>query len=218
VCVPARTVGGDFYDWYPTADGLAFTLGDVMGKGVGAGMIAAAVRSVIRSSVDDPDPAVALRRAAAGLANGGADDADVHFTTCFHARLHGDGSVDWADAGHGLSLVRRADGSVERLAAGNLPIGIGSAWTSDRAVLAPGDLLVSVSDGVLDLFGGDLDALAAFERLTAGHADAEALVAAIGDLASDGDHADDVTVVAVAYTGVDGPVPASPLLSGTALA
>ena len=48
-CVPTRSVGGDFYDWYPIGEGAAFTLGDVMGKGVGAALIAATVRGVLRA-------------------------------------------------------------------------------------------------------------------------------------------------------------------------
>lgn len=55
VCISARTVGGDFYDWYSVPEGLGFTLADVMGKGVGAGMIAATTRSVIRSAREDVD-------------------------------------------------------------------------------------------------------------------------------------------------------------------
>ncbi|MFB2351640.1 PP2C family protein-serine/threonine phosphatase, partial [Priestia megaterium] len=45
-CVPARDVGGDFFDWHATHDGLSITLADVMGKGVGAAIIAASVRAV----------------------------------------------------------------------------------------------------------------------------------------------------------------------------
>jgi len=200
-CIPARSVGGDFYDWYPTTDGAAFTLGDVMGKGVGAGMIAAAVRSVIRSAVDEADPAVAVRRAAAGLATGESDRFSGQFTTCFHLRVDDDGAARWVDAGHGLTFLRTVDGSVRALRSEHLPIGVGSDWTSDVVHLQPGDVVVSISDGVLDLFGGDLDALERFEAWIAARDDPARLVDGITDLARRGDHPDDVTVLCVAYGG-----------------
>ncbi len=198
-CIPARTVGGDFYDWFATPEGAAFTLGDVMGKGVGAGMIAAAVRSLVRSSVDETDPAVAVRRAATGLATGSSDLTSGQFTTCFHVRVDRDGLATWVDAGHGLTLLRRADGSVQPLRSEHLPIGVGTSWTADRTQLDPGDVVVSVSDGVLDLFGGDLDALDRFEAWVAGRPDAQQLVDGIAELADGGEHPDDVTVLCIAY-------------------
>lgn len=199
VCIPAKTVGGDFYDWFPTHDGAAFTLGDVMGKGVGAGMIAAAVRSLVRSTVDETDAATAIRRAAAGLATGTSDVESAQFTTCFHVRIDRDGHARWVDAGHGLTLLRRADGSVRSLRSGHLPIGVGTSWSSETTDLAPGDLIVSVSDGVLDLFGGDLDALDRFEAWVAERSHPQQLVDGIAELAHRGEHPDDVTVLCVAY-------------------
>ncbi|PZF59555.1 regulator [Curtobacterium sp. MCSS17_008] len=199
VCIPARTVGGDFYDWFATPDGAGFTLGDVMGKGVGAGMIAAAVRSLIRSAVDETDPAVAVRRAATGLATGESDLTGGQFTTCFHLRVDRDGRARWVDAGHGLTVLRSTDGSVRPLRSGHLPIGVGTSWTAEDTVLEPGDVVVAVSDGVLDLFGGDLDSLDRFEAWVAERPDPQQLVDGISELAHTDEHPDDVTVLCVAY-------------------
>ncbi|WP_058750295.1 PP2C family protein-serine/threonine phosphatase [Curtobacterium oceanosedimentum] len=199
VCIPARTVGGDFYDWFPTPGGAAFTLGDVMGKGVGAGMIAAAVRSLIRSTVDESDPAVAVRRAATGLATGTSDLTSGQFTTCFHVRVDRDGHARWVDAGHGLTVLRSADGTVRSLRSGHLPIGVGTAWTAEDTFLEPGDVIVTVSDGVLDLFGGDLDSLDRFEAWVAERDHPQQVVDGIAELAHAGDHPDDVTVLCIGY-------------------
>lgn len=200
VCVPARTVGGDFYDWYATPDGgTAFTLGDVMGKGVGPGMIAAAVRTVIRSNVDDPDPAAALRRAAVGLNTGPTDTIGTQFTTCFHARISPDGMLRWADAGHGLTIVRSADGTSFFLRSGQLPIGVGTGWTSDEVALRPGDSVVSVSDGVLDLFGGSLDSIDRYRDFVTGRDDIDAVVSELAARAAQSEQEDDVTVIAVTW-------------------
>ncbi|MCJ1714144.1 PP2C family protein-serine/threonine phosphatase [Curtobacterium sp. VKM Ac-2922] len=197
-CLPARSVGGDFFDWYATEHGLAVTLGDVMGKGVGAGLIAAAVRTTLRSARTVDDPSEALRRASDGLS---AEDGGgiVAFTTLFHARLDDDGTLRWADAGHGLSFVLRADDGVERLRSVDLPLGLGirDEWATTADRLEPGDLLISFSDGVLDLFGGRddaVDAVAAIARRH-GHREPATLVAALSDLADEVPHDDDVTVV-----------------------
>jgi len=197
-CVPARTVGGDFYDWYSTPDGMALTVGDVMGKGVGAGMIAAAVRSVVRSSVEDPDPASALRRATVGLATGD-DDTAVQFTTCFHVRITPTGDMRWVDAGHGLAFLRRADGRVERLRSTDLPIGIGTAWTARTATLDAADTLVCISDGVLDLFDDELEAVGRVEELLGATGDPAAIVQEVIALAGTEERPDDVTVVAASF-------------------
>jgi hypothetical protein len=206
-CVPAREVGGDFFDWYPTSTGIAVTVGDVMGKGVGAGMIAAAVRSVVRSSVDDGDPSEAFRRASVGLTTS-AYDTETQFTTAFHARIDADGGVSWADAGHGLAFIRRASGDVDRLDSADLPIGVGTGWQRHRSQLGEGDVFVCVSDGVLDLFPVELEALHDLERLLAETPEPARVVEVVERLARERERSDDVTVVATALVPVA--VPAHP--------
>jgi hypothetical protein len=161
MCVPARDVGGDFYDWYPTHDGLTFTLADVMGKGVGAAIIASSVRAVLRGANPGWSVASAVSRAAAVL------DEDLNgtssFVTAFHGRLRRvDGSVRYVDAGHGLTIVARADGTVQQLATDDVPLGttLGERWNVAEIWLEPGDTLVTFSDGVLDLYDGTFDAAA----------------------------------------------------------
>jgi sigma-B regulation protein RsbU (phosphoserine phosphatase) len=196
-CLPSATVGGDFFDWYRTDDGLAVTLGDVMGKGVGAGLIAAAVRAAVRSSRRDPDPGTAIVRASEGLSTD-LDERAVVFTTLFHARLRDD-ELHWADAGHGLTLVVRADGRADRLTSTNLPLGLGidDDWETRITSFGAGDLLVSISDGVLDLFGGGLDALDRVADIARSDMQPEAVVRSLEDLARQQGHDDDVTVVAL---------------------
>lgn len=204
-CLPARSVGGDFFDWYPTHTGAAVSLGDVMGKGVGAGLIAAAVRATLRSARNVDDPSEALKRASDGLTAEGSS-ADLAFTTLFHARIADDGSFTWADAGHGLSFVLRADGAIERLRSGDMPLGLGirDEWATTGGVLEPGDLLVSFSDGVLDLFDGETDAVEAVAGLVRDDREPGAVVAALSDRADAVPHDDDVTVIAIRREAVEG--------------
>lgn len=205
-CLPARTVGGDFLDWYETDGGLALTLGDVMGKGVGAGLLAAAVRAVLRSCRTDADPAAAVTRASQGLAvdptNSGTTSG---FTTLFHARLDGD-RLRWVDAGHGLTVIVRRDGTAEHLASSQLPIGLGldpdERWFAAETRLGPEDTLVCISDGVLDLFGGDLEALDHVVEITRQDMRPEAVVERFTALSGSVEHGDDVTVVALRRAAV----------------
>lgn len=159
-CLPAKVIGGDFFDWYPTNSGTAFTLGDVMGKGVGAGIVAATLRAVARSAHDHDNLSVALERASECLASDLADAST--FATMFHARLdESTGIVRYIDAGHGLTLHVHADGTWDRLASFNLPVGIPSddAWATAQVHLLPGDILISCSDGILDVFDGTVESL-----------------------------------------------------------
>lgn len=197
MCLPARAVGGDFYDWYPVGEGAAFTLADTMGKGIGAAIIAATVRAVLRSAARFGDVAGAVDAAAASL-TGDLDSTGV-FVTLFHGRLDMDsGELTYVDAGHGLSFVARVDGEVQRLKSMSPPLGIDieTEWTPQTVTLAPGDTLISVSDGVLDLYPGVQQALDSVTTLVMLATSADEIVDAIKARAR-GVAPDDVTVIVV---------------------
>jgi serine phosphatase RsbU (regulator of sigma subunit) len=200
-CMPSKAVGGDFFDWYPIDGGLGFTLGDVMGKGAGAGMIAATTRAVIRSARKSEDPVTALRLTSDCLATELSQAAA--FATLFHARLRAtDGRVLFSDAGHGLTLLVRADGSWERLASRELPVGLlaEATWNSYEVHLNPGDMIVSFSDGVLDLYDGTLAAIDEVALLATAAGSAKDLVDAVSKRAAGTTNPDDVTILAVRRT------------------
>ncbi|MGY1605142.1 PP2C family protein-serine/threonine phosphatase [Geodermatophilus sp. SYSU D00815] len=176
-CLPARAVGGDFVDWYTAPDGdLVLTLGDVMGKGLSAGIIMATVRAAMRAAGRLVAPAAAVAEAAEAL-HEDLERTQSMVTLC-HARLSpGEHVLRYADAGHGLMLLVRADGTVVNPPAGGLPLGVlpGERWVEDDVRLARGDTVVAFSDGVLDLYDGTLaarDELAALVRESACAADA----------------------------------------------
>jgi phosphoserine phosphatase RsbU/P len=196
-CVPSKSVGGDFFDWYPADGGFAFTLGDVMGKGVGAGMIAATAHAVVRSAVDDPRPTVALERLATCLNTELSEEAA--FVTLFHARVASDGRVTYVDAGHGLTLHVRADGTAERIRSLNLPVGVDDQlpWHERELVLAPGDMLLCFSDGVLDLEDGTLSVVDEVAKIAAASRSATEVADTLSARASRQPNPDDVTLVAL---------------------
>ncbi|OUE18419.1 Phosphoserine phosphatase RsbU [Clavibacter michiganensis] len=198
-CVPSGAVSGDFFDWQRTPDGLVVTLADVMGKGVGAAMIAATVRAALRVASTSLHPgrtlAVVDRVVESDL------DANDAFVTLLHLRLDAaSGDVASVDAGHGLAVVCRADGSRQLVPSRNLPLGaLGiQEWRTSTVRLEPGDMLLVCSDGVLDLFDGTIASLDLAAR-TAMHADssAAAAVESLTRLAAETTPPDDVTVVAI---------------------
>ncbi|GAC1496131.1 MAG: hypothetical protein NVS2B15_18440 [Pseudarthrobacter sp.] len=195
---PSRSVGGDFYDWYRTPDGLHLTFADAMGKGMGAALIAATVRAVMRSTGHRRDLDTAFASAAAAIA---ADlDSSNSFATLFHARLDAaSGVVSYVDAGHGLALHVTADGDVRRLQSGGPPVGAwaDSAWPQSTIGLAPGDSLVVVSDGVLDVFDSVASFTEAVGSAVRGQPSAQSASDAIMALAPAETAEDDVTVVVV---------------------
>jgi serine phosphatase RsbU (regulator of sigma subunit) len=200
-CIPSKAVGGDFFDWYGIDGGLGFTLGDVMGKGAGAGMIAATTRAVIRSARNSEDPATALSLTSDCLTTELSEAAS--FATVFHARLRAeDGRILFSDAGHGLTLLIRADKTWERLASRELPVGLLSdtIWHSFEIHLNPGDMIVSFSDGVLDLYDGTLTAIDEIALLAAAATSAADIVDAVQNLAAETSNPDDVTILAVRRT------------------
>lgn len=204
VCVPSRALSGDFFDWERDGDRLIITVGDVMGKGVGAAVLGASVRAGLRlARSDQPQETVTRMLSAIGRDLVRNDS----FVTLFHAHLDTlTGRLTVLDAGHGLAVLVRADGTTEQISSVNLPLGLNldQNWRVQTAMLEVGDRLLVFSDGVLDLFDGSLAALhrAVDIALTPpeGKASETSMLDAvrrIESLAEGSAREDDVTVVAL---------------------
>jgi sigma-B regulation protein RsbU (phosphoserine phosphatase) len=197
LCLPARRVGGDFYTWKETGGTLDLTLADVMGKGTAAALMAATIRAAVHSA-GAMEPAGAFEEVARDLGH----DLDVTgvFATAFRARLDvRTGHLLYADAGHGLTLVVAPDGSYRQLRGKGLPLGLGGpgSWQTSTTSLDQGDVLVSFTDGVLDLYGGTLEALDDVAELVTRHPAPSELADAFRALAPTGEQDDDITIVAL---------------------
>ena len=152
MCLPAREVGGDFYDWQQLPSGLlGLTVGDVMGKGISAALLMATVRAVLRALVTENTPGDAVQRTARAL------DSDLTrsgaFVTLFHCQVDiNSGRVRFVDAGHGYVVLRRANGRVEELRPWGLPLGVDSMekYREGSVTLEAGDTLIVFSDGLAE--------------------------------------------------------------------
>ncbi len=210
--LPARSVGGDFYDYFLTDDGrLALAVGDVSGKGMSAALFMTVSRTVLRTvALHGAAPGECLREANQYLARDNHTDL---FVTGFYALLDlKSGELRTANAAHPPPRRLDATGTESPLPpAGGLPLGLFGHATYDtaRTTLRTGDALVLYTDGVSearnearDFFGEER--LAARLRETAG-ASAEALVRGVVDavqaFADGAPQADDITVLAARYVG-----------------
>jgi serine phosphatase RsbU (regulator of sigma subunit) len=112
---PARQVGGDFYDERVHRPSIVLSLGDVMGKGMDAGMLAAATRTALRSHDPGTTPSDVVNRAA-GILDGDLRRISAFVTLAYVLVDMDSGNFRFADAGHGLHfVVRTSSGRVERL-------------------------------------------------------------------------------------------------------
>jgi serine phosphatase RsbU (regulator of sigma subunit) len=157
--VPAGDVlqaGGDFYDLFEMDDGTwKAVIGDVCGKGPEAaalmGFVRFTTRAVSRQDTKPSEALVKLNRALLEELEAGKGE----FCTAAVVRIrpHDDGArLTVAVAGHPLPLVLRADGEMEEAGVPGTLLGIfEDIDVSDRIVdLHPGDVLVMLTDGVLE--------------------------------------------------------------------
>lgn len=205
-CVPAREVGGDFYDWQELQPGqIAITLGDVMGKGMPAALLMATVRAALRAMAGHMPPAEVVGRAERAL---GQDlSRSDSFVTLFQAHVDASNrTIRFVDAGHGLAFIRRADGTADELGPRGLPFGAigGIEYEEGRASLSDGDALVVYTDGLVDACPDESMDVGSIARKLDGATSAQAMVDQLMALAAAQPcQPDDLTVLVVRCTDPD---------------
>jgi GAF domain-containing protein len=151
-------VGGDFYDAIPLADGrLAFFVGDVMGRGVGAAAAMAQMRSAVRAYVAlDPTPEVVLRRLDRMLLRYGGEQL---VTLVYLLADPSRDEVVVANAGHPPPVLLRASGETEQLPnATGSPLGVlEQEWLAHTVPLRTGDTVLAFTDGLIERRDEDID-------------------------------------------------------------
>jgi serine phosphatase RsbU (regulator of sigma subunit)/pSer/pThr/pTyr-binding forkhead associated (FHA) protein len=152
---PCRTVGGDYYDFAVERGRLLLALGDVSGKGTGAALLMTVLRAAVRAHWTDPGLAEAVGRINRTVCQ---NVPSSKYVTFFLATLDpASGRLDYVNAGHNPPILVRAEGTVEKLAAGGLVLGIFESviYEGGAVVMEPGDMLVIYSDGVTETWDPD---------------------------------------------------------------
>ena len=150
--IPAREVGGDFFNYFPLREGeVAALLGDVSGKGVGAALLMASLQATLRARLA-LEPDLARLVDALDREMGGSEPL-APYVTLFLAVLEGEtGRLRYVNAGHNTQLVRRCDGEIGRLVSSGRPPGLypGGGYEQEDLVLGAGDALFLFTDGVVE--------------------------------------------------------------------
>jgi phosphoserine phosphatase RsbU/P len=149
---PANTVGGDFYDVLPQADGtIVLTLGDVAGKGSPAALLMALLLAALRTLVEERlAPSTLVARLNVQICR--HSPASRFITLVYAVYDPGTGQLRYVNAGQNPPLIRRRDGRFERLAGTGIALGLfeQSDYGEAETVLEPGDSLVFYSDGITE--------------------------------------------------------------------
>jgi serine phosphatase RsbU (regulator of sigma subunit) len=152
-CVPARQVGGDFYDALAgKGDGsVALVVGDVSGKSVPGAMVMVAAREVLHTAaLGGATPAQIFEIANQRLYTPGRR----MFVALAYLLVSAGGSGSYVLAGQPTPLLRRASGEVEELPSPlhRLPVGAlrEASWDLLDFALRPGDTVLLYSDGLTD--------------------------------------------------------------------
>ena len=208
---PARSVGGDLYDFLLDGEWLWFIVADVSGKGVAAALYMAVAKTLFGACVQPGvGPADILARMNRELCR---DNDQFIFVTAMVGHLSlSTGEVALADAGHNPALVVAKGGQpftpvIPKCMA--LGVVAETPYRDGRFVLAPGETLVLHTDGATDARSLDGD-MFGFERLTsavevnAGKS-AEEMIKSISEevdaFSAGAPPEDDLTLLALRYLG-----------------
>jgi sigma-B regulation protein RsbU (phosphoserine phosphatase) len=155
---PANTVAGDYsaviarQNSSPGEPVFLLAVADVAGKSIPAALLMATFQASLKTLSATPcslqELAEALNRYACGNSQGG-----LRFTTAFLAEYNSATRVlSYVNAGHNNPIFRRSSGTIDRLIAGGVPLGIQpeSRFESGSIILSPGDWLVIFTDGLVE--------------------------------------------------------------------
>lgn len=156
VCMQARQVGGDYYDFIALGEGrFALVIADISGKGIAAALLMANLQANLRSlcAIARHQPQHLVSSVNQLFCENTTDGA---FATLFFAE-YDDATrlLRYANCGHLPALLLRPDDSLIRLDATATVVGIFKKWDCEigQCQLAPGDVLALYTDGITESFG-----------------------------------------------------------------
>lgn len=157
---PALQVSGDFYDAFALPDGrVALVIADVAGKGVGAALFMALVRSLVRFVAEQTNICTADVFDVIALTNTYIarhhQRREMMFATLFFGVLDPTtGRMNYINAGHPSPIMVGSAGVREISTPANPPLGLFPEirFKSRQAEFAPGDILLAYTDGVTEAF------------------------------------------------------------------
>ena len=155
VCIQARQVGGDYYDFLHLGqDRIGLVLGDIAGKGIAGALLMANLQANLRSqriiALDDPQR---LLRSVNQLFYD--NTAESSYATLFFAEYDDQAQrLRYANCGHLCGLLLRSDDTVVRLESNGTVLGLFPEWDCCivECLIESGDLMALYTDGVTESF------------------------------------------------------------------
>jgi sigma-B regulation protein RsbU (phosphoserine phosphatase) len=149
---PCRTVGGDYYDFFPYGSSrIAMVLGDVSGKGMPASLLMMGLQARVQVLIEEPKSLAEVMTRLNRITS--ANCPSNRFITLFFCILDGDtGELTFCNAGHNPPVIARSNGTYDVLKGGGPVLGILPfiEYKEFQAKLDEGDVLVIYSDGVTE--------------------------------------------------------------------
>jgi phosphoserine phosphatase RsbU/P len=149
----SRAVSGDFYEFQgrDDSDEQVIVIADVSGKGMAASLLAASFDALLMGPIEvGHPPDLICAKISRRLF---MKTPPERYVTAFIAALDpATGRVSYTNAGHNAGLLVRADGTVQRLEANGMPLGLFPVVEYERVdvTLGPGDLVVLYTDGITE--------------------------------------------------------------------
>ena len=155
ICVQARRVGGDYYDFLELGrDRLGLVVGDIAGKGIAAALLMANLQANLRSqcaiALDEPE------RFLQSVNRLFFQNTEEHaYATLFFAEYDDQTRrLRYANCGHLAALLLRRDDTLDRLEPTSTVLGLFDAWecSTGERILECGDTLALYTDGITEAF------------------------------------------------------------------
>lgn len=152
VSIPAREVGGDFFNYFALPDGrVALLIGDVSGKGVAAALLMANVQATLRARLAvNGDLAKLFSQLDREIAE--TTPPETYFTLFAGVLDSSSREFRWVNAGHNTQYLLRGDGSLRRMASSGRPIGLlpGSQYQESVIDLGSDGSIFLYTDGLVE--------------------------------------------------------------------
>ena len=153
MCLQARAVGGDYYDFLNFGrDRVGIVICDISGKGIAAALLMANFQANLRSqsavAADEPER---FLQSVNQLFY--ANSVESAYATLFFAEYNDSTRcLRYANCGHYSGLLLRSSGKIECLDSTSTVLGLFPEWNCSIAEreLAPGDTLALYTDGIID--------------------------------------------------------------------
>ena len=150
--IPAKEVGGDYFDFIPLADGcLAFGLGDVSGKGMPAALLMSNLQATIRSQIlQNPTTIGCLENSNSLLFH--TTSAEKFVTLFFGILDPNHHRLRFCNAGHNYPFLLSEGKEPLRLDTGGIALGCFASFPfrEETIALEPGDMVALFSDGITE--------------------------------------------------------------------